>query len=265
MDWNAVVERNETALRRILGALLAMTGIAFGPHPGARTEGEPGRTLPRHLYRVVLGLLRPTESATRRLIIVAARGLVVALPPARPKPSTARPAFVTARLLPGHLPNLGLANVASPPAPPRRALRSLSLPLADPLYRLGPRRRTVPNRDMPRIGWGERLPVAPPPLPDDAVDASRIVLRLRALGRALDDLPGQALRFARWRAAHAAAVARDERQPAVGLFRRISPLRFGYPYGIRRPGSRRRAHEIDEVLRNLHYFAIEALKRPDTS
>ena len=38
----------------------------------------------------MLGLLRPAEAAVRRLIIVAARGLVVALPPARP-PKPARP------------------------------------------------------------------------------------------------------------------------------------------------------------------------------
>ena len=90
MDWNAAIEKNREALRRVLAMLVAMAGIASGPHPEVRAdpelvEGEPRRTLPRHLHRAVLSLLRPAEAAARRLIIVAARGIVVALPPARPR------------------------------------------------------------------------------------------------------------------------------------------------------------------------------------
>jgi hypothetical protein len=44
------------------------------PHKG---EVEPAFTLPRHLRLAVLRLLRPAEAAARRLIIVAARGMVV--------------------------------------------------------------------------------------------------------------------------------------------------------------------------------------------
>ena len=89
MDWNAAIENNREALKRVLAMLVAMAGL--DPHPEVR-EGEPRRTLPRHLHRAVLGLLRPAESAVRRLIIVAARGLVA--PPARPrkpKPITLEP------------------------------------------------------------------------------------------------------------------------------------------------------------------------------
>ena len=74
MDWNAAIERNREALKRILAMLVAMAELAGG-----------GATLPRHLHRAVLRLLRPAESAARRLVIVAARGLVVTLPPPRPR------------------------------------------------------------------------------------------------------------------------------------------------------------------------------------
>jgi hypothetical protein len=74
MDWNAAIEKNREALKRVLAMLVAMAGLR-----------APAPTLPRHLYRAVLGLLRPAEAAARRLIIVMARGLVVALPPLRPR------------------------------------------------------------------------------------------------------------------------------------------------------------------------------------
>jgi hypothetical protein len=73
MDWNAAIEKNREALKRVLAILVAMAGLGGGE-----------TTMPRHLHRAVLGLLRPAEAAARRLIIVTARGLVVALPPARP-------------------------------------------------------------------------------------------------------------------------------------------------------------------------------------
>src|SRR5690606_940539 len=63
-------------------------GVSHQPsrEPGAKPE-QP--TLPRHLWLAILRLLRPAEAAARRLIIAAARGLTVTLPPPRqrqPKP-----------------------------------------------------------------------------------------------------------------------------------------------------------------------------------
>ena len=75
MDWNAAIENNREALKRVLAMLVAMAGL----------DGGRPTTLPRHLHRAVLSLLRPAEAAARRLIIVAARGIVVALPPASPR------------------------------------------------------------------------------------------------------------------------------------------------------------------------------------
>src|SRR5690606_30038796 len=71
MDWDAAIEKNREALKRVLAGLLAMVGVA----------GVLPATLPRRLHRTVLRLLRPAESAARRLVIVAARGLAVAAPP----------------------------------------------------------------------------------------------------------------------------------------------------------------------------------------
>jgi hypothetical protein len=74
VNWNLAVEKNHEALKRILAMLVTMVGMT-GESAGNSNSSGGGRqkTLPRHLHRFVLRLLRPAESATRRLIIIAAR------------------------------------------------------------------------------------------------------------------------------------------------------------------------------------------------
>jgi hypothetical protein len=269
MDWTLAIEKNREALKRILAMLVAMAalpvflracGDAAGPHPevqadpepveGELVEGEPRRTLPRHLHRAILRLLRPAESGARRLIIVMARGLVVALPPPRPRKAKPLPTILrkpggTGILMPrGSLPGA--------PAP-----RTLALPLLDSLRPFRPRPKRPARSGMPGIslpGITAPFPIAlrRPPAPDDPLDATRLALRLQALGAALDDLPRQARRFARWRAARVA-----------GRTRRVWPLRPGRPPGQRRPN--RRTHEVYEILNDLHGLAFDVLEHPDTS
>jgi hypothetical protein len=92
--------------------------------------------------------------------------------------------------------------------------------------------------------------VEPPPPPDGLVNAERLSRRLQALKSALDDLPRQAMRLARWR----------QRRQASPDHKFLSPLRPGHPPGYRR----KPIHEIDEVLAECDFLACEALK-PDTS
>lgn len=255
MDWELVIDRNTKALRRIVGALVAMAGLGGRPDgegAGARPVPEKPVTLPRRLHRAVLRLLRPAESAARRLLVVVARDVTVSLPPRRwPRPlPLANPAV---NLLRG----LGIAVVV--PAGmhlsrPRlvAAPRAHRFALADrPRRPVPPSPRGVAAHAAPRLsvpGRSQRRLLPPPPTPDDPLDATRLRSRLRALSSLLADLPGEALRLARWRARRVRAAAR-----------RLSPLRPGRP-----PGSLRRPrHEVHEVLADLHYFAREAL--PDTS
>ena len=235
MDWNLAIERNHAALGRIVAMLVAMAGLASLTSPLAGEDGsarrgeaealaEPGEgcfspapTLPRHLHRAILRLLRPAESAVRRLVIVMARGLVVTLAP--PRPRKAKPASTFLRKPGGtgiHIP--ASARVSGSPSPlwggvrgGGATARTLALPMLDPLRPFRPRPKRPVANGIPRIslpGVTAPFPVAPrrPPAPDDPLDATRLALRLQALGAALDDLPGQASRFARWR-------ARGERMP----------------------------------------------------
>ena len=247
MDWNAAIEKNREALKRVLAMLVAMAGLDDRP-----------TTLPRHLHRAVLSLLRPAEAAVRRLIIVAARGIVVALPPTGPR----KPRPTSTILRNGIGTGIVMPRGFRPMASLSRTARTLALPLFDPLPRWGASPRPAAS-GFPRIsipGLTQPFPVPRAPSPDDPIDATRLALRLGALASALDDLPGQARRFARWRARGADA----------GRSRRICPLRPGRPPGGRlsryNPDAPRRKNirDVDEILAHAHALARYALS-PDTS
>jgi len=233
MDWDLAIKRNSKALAGIVETLFAMLGLVG--------EAAVSR-LPWPTYRAVLRILRPAESALRRLIVVAARGLVVAPVASRPRPAG--------------------------PIKTRKGKynRAASFQLFDPQARIMLPRRRKPPRQFPRIHmfnadnqlvtiWPPPRPAAspsssPPKSPDGLVSARRLIRRLEALEGALADLPRQARRLARWR-------MRQERSPNPSF---KSPLRPGRP-----PGHRRRAvHQVDELLSECHWLAHYAAM-PDTS
>ena len=99
-DASTTIERYRQALKHILMMLVGMAEMGFGrplslvlgeaavaPRPGRAGRNKPPAALclPRHLYRAILLILRPAESAARRLIIATAQAIVVTLPPFRPK------------------------------------------------------------------------------------------------------------------------------------------------------------------------------------
>ena len=87
MDWDLAIKRNSEALKGIIADLFAMLEFA-----GLATVAR----LPRSVHSAVLRVLRPAESAVRRLIVIAARDLVVKLAPSRPI-SPPKPAKPTAK------------------------------------------------------------------------------------------------------------------------------------------------------------------------
>jgi hypothetical protein len=110
--------------------------------------------------------------------------------------------------------------------------------------------RSVPRICRPGVTAPFPVTVRRPPSSDDPVDAKRLALRLKILGRVLDDLPRQARRMARW------LVRCNAR-----LTRRLWPLRPGRPAS----GRKRRTHEIDHILSETHSMAFDVLERRDTS
>jgi hypothetical protein len=229
MDWPLIVERNRERLLAVLAPLFAVLGY------------DPRRAdLPRHLYRALLITLRPAESAVRRLIIIAARGIVLKLRAARAFPA-----------------GLSLS---------RDAGRVPAFCLIDPLKRFAPtdfewakeweKEQVLPRISVPGLIdpiFEDRFIL----MKDDPIECAALRRRLRALKEALDNLPRHAKRLARWKMKRELS-RQSEVSPKPG---RLSPLRSGFAPGYRR-GER---EEIDVILGDCHYFAQEAWKGPDTS
>jgi hypothetical protein len=235
MDWALAIERNREPLLRIVATLFAMVGLA---------EGGAVERLSRPVYRAVLGVLRPAEAAVRRLIVVAARGMVVKPFPVRPAPAGLK------------ISGKGQGRVSFQLFDPRRRFDwDHGRPARS--SRPGPRIRFIDVAFDPRIPLFRQPPVAVPApdaeedtVDDDTVNAIPLCRRLAAIKRALEDLPRQARRFARWRARPIAA-----RRPRLS-----TPLRRGPPPGHRK----RQTHEVDEILTRCHWLA-RTVPEPDTS
>ena len=230
MDWELAIKRNSEALKGIIEALFAMLGLV-----GEATVGR----IPLPLHRAVLRVLRPAKSAVRRLVVIAARGLVVKLVPSRPMPA----GKVIGKGSGNSSPSFQLYDT-------RKYFPELSQHRVK--YRRNPPRIHFLGRD-PTVAalWPAPQPiVVPPPPPDGLVNGELISRRLQALKLALEDLPRQAKRLARWRMRRESAKAPKFK----------SPLRPGRP-----PGSRRKpSHEVDEILTDCHGLACWAME-PDTS
>jgi hypothetical protein len=172
MDWARAITINRTALTRIVAMLITMVA-------GYET------LVPKPIYHAVLRVLYPAESAVRRLIVMAARGLKVTLSPPRPMPQ-------------------GLVFTGQ-----RR--ETLTFSLCDPRRELpSPYLRRPSGLPEPRIRVLDVSPLVPlfqvqstePPVPstETGISPQRLKRRLDVLKRALDTLPQQARRLARLQA-----------------------------------------------------------------
>jgi hypothetical protein len=228
MNQNSAIERWRVPLLGHVLALFAMIGL---------TEGITLERIPKTLHRRVLLVLRSAESAARRLIVATARDIVLEPEPQRERPAAAKP------------------KKSSPDkeARPKRKRRPL-FNLFDAFKRFGGRRpKKKPRGPEPHVHSVESFfrqkqaeiaaAQAKQQVVDDGmVNAEPLIRRLLACADALQDIPGYALRLARWQ-----ARPKEERRPE-----RWSALRVGRPPGFRQ----RPIHEVDEILKECHWLAI---------
>jgi hypothetical protein len=221
MDWVRAIEINRTALSRILAEIFALLGLVRG---GTLDH------LPLRLYLAAERLLRPTESALRRLIVIAARGLVV-------KPSAKRP-----------MPK-GLVIVG-------KGVKTMSFRLFDTRKTFDFIKTEDPlivyvktyesNPFNPFSSFYQSRYLARPAERDRGPNALQLCRRLAAVAHALETLPRQAWRLARWKL----------RRKTIVSPKFTSPLRPGPP-----PGYRKKPQvEVDFVLRECHGLAWDVLK-----
>jgi hypothetical protein len=238
--WDTAVARNTAALKVILASLVALLA-AYG--------GTEALKVPRAIRSTILLVLRPAESALRRLIVIAARNVTLNVAAAKVKPSSPVP--------------------KTRPKEPNAKNRSshVSFQLFDPRKRFGQRHVTYTSL-VPRISFiAPDPPFTPlamrppePPLarqPDPElgrdIGARRLCIRLKAITTALEDVPRQAKRLVRWQ------VQRENRREKKKTF--IAPLRPGTPPGHRsipRSG-------VDFILAECHDFAKAVLAEPQRS
>ncbi len=217
MDWQLVIDRNCEALLALITALMASLGLK---------AGSKMTTLPQFLYVRALSIIRPAESALRRVIMIAAlaleqRGIALRRPRGTPTDFSR------------------LSRNADPRLP--------TFNLIDPLKTFSgetPDYSTFGRAEGDDLGAADRTPVP----------AEALGRRLLALKKALESIPNQAKRLARWYAARDLALRQN--QP-----HRLSPLRPGPP-----PWSHRhKRSEMDKLLTECHLMAIYARDRRDSS
>lgn len=226
VDWTRAIEINQAALARIIAALVAVI------------EGQGGSGwISLAMHRAVSRILNPAESAVRRLIVIAARKLVVppvtdAVKPSRPWPE-------------------GLVIVPSPARTRRRAF-----PLFEPVrYAAPPDAKPADAttrwpaihviEDDPRIPLFRAAMQGSQPAirsPGELISIRNISDRLAAASFAIAHIPREAKRLLR-------ALARDTHE-----FRRLV-LRPGPPPS----GRKKPIEEVDYVLKECHGLARDAL------
>ena len=236
MDWPLIVERNRERLLIAIAPLLAVLGF----------DQRRREEVPRHLHSFLITLLRPAESAVRRLIVIAAIGIFVKL------------RLGAARAFPA-----GLAHKLKK-ALEEEEERFPAFGLIDPLKRFAPqdfgwaqewsqdwgKEQVLPRISVPGLFDPVFPQTVPVPNRDDPINTTSPLRRIRSLKSALDNLPRHAKRLARWK-----AKSELPRQPgAPHRPGRLSPFRPG-------PAPGKHIHEereIDVILGDCHYFARRA-------
>ena len=230
LDWTLAIKRNREQLKDIVLGLFVLAKMRVG---GSLF------TLPRSTLAAIMLVLRPAESAVRRLIVIAAHGLSMTPKPPRD--------FVIL----GHRPEDPVSTM------PDGIIRTRAFKLFDPLKSFDPESIWDNHHVTYESAYGLTASAShshDASLDHQTIDATQIGQRLNALMRALDNIPAQARRLVRWQAKRDAAL--KAHRPT-----RISTMRPGLPPGWRE----RKIHEIDSVLRECHGLANDLLNAPNTS
>ncbi|MGL4488899.1 MAG: hypothetical protein ACRCU5_05580 [Rhizobiaceae bacterium] len=222
MDWPLAIEKNRERLLAVIVALITSLGILNG---GRLT------TLPHYLFHRALSILRPAEAALRRFIVIAAHQLDLS------------------RLKPRKPSNTPVANFTF--LPPRAADYVPAFQLIEPLKVF---KEELPDFASFGASHDNTFGEMAEPSNRTPVLALQLGLRLLALKRALDHLPKQARRLARWYAARDLALQNNAPH-------RLSPMRPGLP-----PARHKRPrHAIEDILLDCHSLALLARDRRDSS
>ena len=222
MDWDLAIRKNRQALAMIIAGLVDLVALADG-----------AGMLPRPLHRFICRVLRPAESALRRLIVIVAAQL-------HRKAEAGETGAAAKRPLPDFSSFARGQNRASfALIDPRKSFGE-----AERAFRTPCRKHALPQISVP--GLTDRVQ---PERLDERLQAANICRRIEKLQKALKTLPRQVRRLNRLMA------RREKAKPGPG---RVGPLRPGHPPGYRR----RPRHPVDDLLRECHGLVLESGFRP---
>jgi hypothetical protein len=194
-------EKHRIALQRIVAALFLLAEIIDGKTTVDRL------VLP--VFHAILRLLRPAESATRRLIVVAAHGLVVRRRRSSPRPDLKGKPVPKGNKSDGGSRAAPFKLFDPPEKPAKKPISKVEAGYLgvkpEPEFTTGPRIRVI-DIEPHKPWWMQGSAASPlPPEPEPkkpkgngTISAIRLCRRLIALAEALKDIPRQARRYARW-------------------------------------------------------------------
>ncbi len=237
-----MTENYRLALLRVVAGLFVSAGMT--------SDETTIEKLPRRVRNAILLILRPAESATRRIVAIVARD--VAVPDYVAPPKRGRSADKgTGKKQGSRAPQFCLID-------PRKYFPELHPNRQKPRQKPKASGSTEPQIQVRIAGfdgapdfilWSEAKAVV---TPEDEVTAIALCRRLLALKLALEDMPKQARRYVR---------EVSKRKAAAPGPKSVPPLRMGLPPGYRK----KHIHAVDEILWDCHCLVRQEPRPPDNS
>jgi hypothetical protein len=248
-SWERSTAHYKAALIRIIAELFALARIVPGEVPDTASQDIWNISLPRYAYRLALELLKPAESALRRLIIMGAHGK----------------SFVPGNVGDGNFGDTALNSLSESPSLPGSAGHELSavspkLPafnIFDPLPQFT--FRSFDSFEDYALWKAERdanpLIIPPAGLRMAPVNALSLWRRIQAMHHAVENFDQYVTRYVRWRGRRKFEIASQR------------PLKDRRPATLMCPGRapgyiRKGKHEIHQLLRDVDNLAGDSENPP---
>jgi hypothetical protein len=254
-SWERSTAHYKAALIKIIAELFVLARIVPGEVPDTASQDIWNISLPRYAYRRALELLKPAESALRRLIIMGAHGKSFAPATAKDQPGKADAVGDTVSGQGGTLTDADSAPSDAPAS--EKSLRAPAFNIFDPLRQFTFRSfDSFEDYALWKAEQDANPLIIPPAGPRMApVNALSLWRRIQAMHHAAENFDQYVTRYVRWRGQRKFKIAHQR------------PLKGRRPATLMRPGRapgyiRKGKHEIHDLLRDVDNLAADSENPP---